>query len=712
MATTRKLEVVIAGDPGPAKKAFQEVDRAAKRMADGVEDAGDDAGAGLADGIGDGFGSGSGGMLGGIEGILAGPAGVAAIAGTVGIAAGGILASKLAEGFQDSLEMEQTSDKAAAQLGLTGEDATRLGRVAGDLYNDAFGESFEQANEAVAGVVSAFAPLGFTSDETLSRLSEHALNFAKIYDTDVNEAIGRVQILLSTGLVESADEGFDHLFRLMQQLPASVRDEALDAVEEYSQFFAGLGFSGEQAFAMIAAAAPGGRYAIDKIGDSVKEFRIRATDMSTATQEAFSTMGMDAQTMANRILEGGDTAQVAFQDIIDGLLGIQDPATRANTAIALFGTPFEDIAGDGAKVEELLRSLGSDTLPGIEGAASSAGDTVNDNLGTAIDSITTKLSLSSLMNTARTEGFEGVKQQVSEGIGELGALWDEYGPQVKEAFDKVIGIAQEWWDEHGAEVLDKIRVWWDETGSPMLGELLGAGVDAAFAAAWAYLKDSVSDPEWWIDHLVPPGLTDIFSREVADTIGQGLWDGGAWIVEGLSKAWDAGFAWMRESGIPMMWEAATGIMRIPLDVAVAFVGVMANAGKMIVLGIWNGLVGMASWLWEKVTGFVESFVVKPVKAVLDIFSPSGVFEEIGHNVVLGLEEGITDSAPLAAGAAGGLAGSLTEPFGGGGRAAGGGDVIIHVDGSVLTDGRDLAELVRRALNQVSRTKGTPMFTFS
>ena len=63
-----------------------------------------------------------------------------------------------------------------------------------------------------------------------------------------------------------------------------------------------------------------------------------------------------------------------------------------------------------------------------------------------------------------------------------------------------------------------------------------------------------------------------------------------------------------------------------------------EVGKDIVRGLWEGIKLMASWIGEKVSGFVGG-VVDGVKGVLGIHSPSRVFAGIGQNMALGLGQG-------------------------------------------------------------------------
>lgn len=63
-----------------------------------------------------------------------------------------------------------------------------------------------------------------------------------------------------------------------------------------------------------------------------------------------------------------------------------------------------------------------------------------------------------------------------------------------------------------------------------------------------------------------------------------------------------------------------------------------EVGKDIVRGLWEGIKAMASWIGEKVSGFVGD-LVDGVKGVLGIHSPSRVFAGIGQNMALGLGQG-------------------------------------------------------------------------
>lgn len=68
-----------------------------------------------------------------------------------------------------------------------------------------------------------------------------------------------------------------------------------------------------------------------------------------------------------------------------------------------------------------------------------------------------------------------------------------------------------------------------------------------------------------------------------------------------------------------------------------------SIGKDLVSGIWDGISGAASWLWDKITGFGND-VLGWFKGIFGIHSPSRVMrDEIGKMLGLGVVDGIEDS---------------------------------------------------------------------
>ena len=71
----------------------------------------------------------------------------------------------------------------------------------------------------------------------------------------------------------------------------------------------------------------------------------------------------------------------------------------------------------------------------------------------------------------------------------------------------------------------------------------------------------------------------------------------------------------------------------------ALAGSVADIGKNIITGVWDGIVGMATWIRDKVTGFFGG-IVDGVKGFLGIHSPSKVFAQLGEYTAEGFAEGM------------------------------------------------------------------------
>ena len=67
----------------------------------------------------------------------------------------------------------------------------------------------------------------------------------------ISQVVGQ---MLSTGLASSAEEGLDLITAALQKVPAAVREDILDATDEYGPFFAQIGMSGDDAMNALVEA--------------------------------------------------------------------------------------------------------------------------------------------------------------------------------------------------------------------------------------------------------------------------------------------------------------------------------------------------------------------------------------------------------------------------------------------------------------------------
>jgi phage-related minor tail protein len=582
--------------------------------------------------------------------------------------AGALAGAGLTASFMEAVGQEATSDLMAAQLDLTTAESERAGDIAGDLFANAYGDSFGEVNDALRGIIAQTGELGDISDAELSSLGANALDLAKILGTDVVRVTQVAGQAVKHGLADNIEEAFDLIAAASQETMPGLQEDLLDAADEYGKFFADIGLDGERTFGILATASQDGMYGIDKAGDAVKEFTIRATDMSTTSVAAFDMLGLDAQTMANDLLAGGDTAATAFDTIVSGLLGIEDPATRANAAIALFGTPLEDLS-----VSEIPTFLSSLTdagggLDDVAGAADDAGATLNDNASTGlltfgrtlrtevVDSLEPLLPMLTDMAaflTPLTPLLLGIAVALSLiGIGLAiykaavivatvaqllfnAALWSSPITWIVLAIIALIAI------------IVLLVVYWDQ---------ISAAVVAAWDVIWNAIKTAANAvgnfiAEWW------PYLLAIFTGGLSILVGLIIdnWDSIVAFVEGAVEKIG--------SFLSGMWDGIKEGLKSALNFAIGLINSAISGINTLIAGA------------NKVPGVSIPSIPK-----IPMLADGGI--ATGPTLAM-IGEGGDDEAvvPLPRGA--------KEAFGGGGGRQ---DLYIHLDGD-----EDLVRLFRRAI---------------
>lgn len=310
-------------------------------------------------------------------------------AASAGIAVAGVIAGAVVRG----MNLEPARDKMQAQLGLTEEQASRIGKAAGKAYSNNFGESLEQVTEAAGIVVSSMKGMRNASEAEIQSMTEKVLTLSEVFDIDVSRAAQVAGQMVKSGFAKDGEEAIDLLTASLQKVPAAVREDVMDAVDEYGPFFKGIGIQGQQAMELLVKASEKGMFGIDKTGDALKEFTIRATDMSKTSGAAYKTLGLDQEKMTAALLKGGDDARGAFDKIIGGLNDMKDPTAQSQAALALFGTPLEDL--NTKDIPKFLKGLtsASGSLDGFKGSTQDAANVMGGNAQANINSFIRRLEV-------------------------------------------------------------------------------------------------------------------------------------------------------------------------------------------------------------------------------------------------------------------------------------------------------------------------------
>ena len=311
-----------------------------------------------------------------------------------GAAAGAAVGAALAVGITGALELDAATDRLSAQLGATPAEAEKYGALAGQLYAAAYGENMAEVTNAIGIVVSSFKGMKNASEADLKAITANALDFANAFEIDIARAASVAGTAVNDGIAKDAKGALDLFTVALQRTPAALRENILDAIEEYGAYFRSFGFSGEQAMGILVAAAEKGQFGVDKIGDAIKESQLLMTDLgSQDVQDAYKAIGLNAEQMSTKILKGGDASNEAFQKIVKGLQSIKDPNKQAAAALALFGTPLEDMNKE--KIPEFLAalSLGGKGLGEVSGAIDEVGAKLADNASTQLEQFKRKAQM-------------------------------------------------------------------------------------------------------------------------------------------------------------------------------------------------------------------------------------------------------------------------------------------------------------------------------
>lgn len=286
---------------------------------------------------------------------------------TLPIAAIGGIATKTA------MDMEKAQGKIQAQLGLTGEEAEKMGGMIEDIWGNAFGESVEEVGDAIATVKQNMQEL---NDTDLQDITEKSFILRDVFGAEISESTRTASVMMKNFGI-SAEESMD-LLTVGFQKGGNFSDELLDTMREYAPQFSQMGMSAEEMMNSLISGSKAGAFNVDKVGDAVKEFNIRAKDGSDLTAESFELLNLNAAEMGEKFASGGEEAQKAFQATLLSISKIEDPMKRNQIGVGLFGTMWEDV---GEKAVLALNST-ENHLGKVEGATDRAGKAAYDNFGT------------------------------------------------------------------------------------------------------------------------------------------------------------------------------------------------------------------------------------------------------------------------------------------------------------------------------------------
>ncbi|TDD90771.1 hypothetical protein [Actinomadura rubrisoli] len=586
---TRAMDRMESEAARGGREAGQAAARGMGQGLDRVETEARQAGQDAGEEMGDGAERESKSRFGGLGGKLAGMLGKAGPFLAAGAAVGGVFMVGLA----GAMEKQDATAKLNAQVGAFGPEAKRLGKIAGALYNSGYGAEMGQVTEAVGAVITSIDGMRNANSNAVRSMTAKAMDLADVFEIEVGRSMQVVGQLVRTGLVKDANQGMDLLTVALQRVPAAVREDLVDALDEYGPFMDQIGIKGQRAFNVLVTAAGKGAFGLDKTGDAFKELTLKIASSDKAVDDSLKSIGLSQAKVQGAFAKGGKAGTQAFQSIVSGLLKIKDPAKLAESAIVLFGTPMEDL--NVKDIPAFLRSLAKtgDVLGKTGGAADRMGKTLHDtasqNLTTFQRSVKSKLvdflggkvvpGLTSFGGKANTffQKWVGDNQSTVE---KAKGIWSKVGNTVGSA----VGGTKKWLDENR----DTVKKW--STG---IGDAVGTA---------AGIVDGALDIVGVIGRIFGPTTLQVIGLFISTLIG--WWSGVFKILKGVFDVFAGIFTgdWQRVwSGLKSI---VAGNMKL---IGVVFRAAGGLFGAIWGL-IWRGIKALAQRTWSALVSAIKSQV--------------------------------------------------------------------------------------------------------
>ena len=574
----------------------------------------------------------------------------AGAAATVGLTAPIVAAGAAAMGTASTYE--QATAKIQAALGLTAEEAERLGDVGASIYEDGFGQSLDEVSDAL---ITVRQNLGDLNDADLSYVTQGVMTLSDTLGMDTTESIRGVNALMD-GFGLSAQEAMD-LFVAGAQNGLNYSDELGDNLAEYGPRFAQMGFSAQEYFSILQAGADNGAYSLDKVNDFLNEFQTSLSDgrmdeqigkFSTATQELFQSWK-----------DGGATGQQVFEAIMGELSKMPDGYEKAQIASELWSSLGEDNAmgmlnslagvenkyGDVAGAAEEAGNAASDTFAGKMESAMRELQGAIEPLGEPLLNIATKVAE---VVKAFGEWFAGIGEGGQIAVLAIAGILAAIGPvlsvagQVSGLISTISGAMSG--AAGGAGLLSGAMSALSGAFTVLSGPVgIVLGIIAALAGMFAYLwqtneqfRTSVSDAwaqisaalgECWA--AIQPILQQLVDAllSLLDTVGQIV----AQVVSAV---------------LPVIVPMLTTLLQV---VTTVFTGILTTVGdimgsvQQVIQGAWD----IISGIFETVLGLIVGIVTGDFSMMQDgISSIMGGIEGVidgAWNAISGIVSGVLDT---------------------------------------------------------------------
>lgn len=350
-------------------------------------------------------------------------------------------------GVKSANEIRQAMNQFGSATGKQKKELEQYEKVLKSIYKNNYGESFADIADAMLVI---HQQMGEMDDGALQQITQNAITLRDVFGYEVSESVRAVETLMDNFGV-SSEKAFQ-LIASGAQNGLDFSGQLIDSINEYSVQFAEAGVSADQMFQIMQQGADAGAWNLGKVGDAIKELSIRIIDGSDTTTAGLEALGLNVDEISSRFTAGGAVAQVAFQEIVQGLASMEDPMQQNLVGMNLFGTMWEELG---------LQVISQ--LAGISGQAYGTADALTqiqnikyDDLASVMEGVKRSLELAAApLGQVLIPGIASIMDLIgkfAEALGKttetlvpvfapLVAAFELLGQNAQIAFDAIVGGA-------------------------------------------------------------------------------------------------------------------------------------------------------------------------------------------------------------------------------------------------------------------------------
>lgn len=348
---------------------------------------------------------------------------------------------------------------------------------------------------------------------------------------------------------------------------------------------------------------------VSTITGSLTKLTKNMTSESAATTAAFEQLGVKTRDSSGNFKD----AETVMWEVIDALGNVTNQTERDALAMTLMGKSAQDL--------NPLINAGSEAFKALGTEAQNAGLIMSTEAMTALGGV------DDAMNRVNST-ITGVKNAVAVAFAPaITQLTDGFTSVVQAGMQMVQGT--EGSKEKFLSAIDNLTDTAVKLLNEMLPVVLETGVNVIVNLVNGILRNidkitaSITQVVTTLIQTISKNLPQILKAGIEILMA---------IIDGIIKA------------LPDLAKNVPEIIGTIVSGLASLGGKLIEAGKNIIVGLWDGIKKSIGWLWEKIKEALGS-VFGWVLDLLGIHSPSTVFrDQVGKNIVLGIAQGITDSA--------------------------------------------------------------------